>query len=47
MKNPNRLSKVGRQPRGKNQEGITLVTALLLLTLLMGMSLAMVLTVSS
>ena len=47
MKNPNRLSKVGRQPRWKNQEGITLVTALLLLTLLMGMSLAMVLTVSS
>src|SRR3984957_16888228 len=47
MKNRTPLSNKVRSSRWQNQQGITLVTTLLLLTLLMGMSLTMVLAVSS
>ena len=47
MKSPTSFSNTVRSSRRKNQQGITLVTTLLLLMLLMGMSLTMVLAVSS
>lgn len=47
MKNRNSFSRNARASRWQNQQGITLVTTLLLLLLLMGMSLTMVLAVSS
>src|SRR5580704_14860335 len=47
MKNRTPVSNKVRSSRWQNQQGITLVTTLLLLTLLMGMSLTMVLAVSS
>ena len=47
MKNRTPVSNKVRSSRRQNQQGITLVTTLLLLTLLMGMSLTMVLAVSS
>jgi Tfp pilus assembly protein PilX len=47
MKNRTPLSNKVRSSRWQNQQGITLVTTLLLLVLLMGMSLTMVLAVSS
>src|SRR5208282_2218304 len=47
MKNRAYFSNKARSSRWRNQRGITLVTTLLLLMLLMGMSLTMVLAVSS
>jgi len=47
MKNRAYFSNKARSSRWRNQQGITLVTTLLLLVLLMGMSLTMVLAVSS
>ncbi len=47
MRTRTSFSKTVRSSRWKNQQGITLVTTLLLLLLLMGMSLTMVLAVSS
>ncbi len=47
MKNRTSFSNKVRSSRWRNQQGITLVTTLLLLVLLMGMSLTMVLAVSS
>ncbi len=47
MKNRTPFSNKVRSSRWRNQQGITLVTTLLLLVLLMGMSLTMVLAVSS
>jgi Tfp pilus assembly protein PilX len=47
MKNPTSFSNKVRSSRWQNQQGITLVTTLLLLLLLIGMSLTMVLAVSS
>jgi hypothetical protein len=47
MKTNISLSRASRSSRWRNQQGVTLVTTLLLLMLLMGMSLTMVLAVSS
>src|ERR1700730_7856542 len=47
MKNSTSFSNTVRSSRWRNQQGVTLVTTLLLLMLLMGMSLTMVLAVSS
>jgi hypothetical protein len=47
MKTNTSLSRASRSSRWRNQQGVTLVTTLLLLMLLMGMSLTMVLAVSS
>jgi Tfp pilus assembly protein PilX len=47
MKNHTSFTKTARSARWRSQQGITLVTTLLLLMLLMGMSLTMVLAVSS
>jgi Tfp pilus assembly protein PilX len=47
MRTHNPFSKTVRSSRWKNQQGITLVTTLLLMLLLIGMSLTMVLAVSS